>query len=444
MALGLGGFGSAVSIAADTLGLGGLLGSPNAIPGSSLEIDVEGLGQVVLRGRAMPFAEVAFPTEMRLKKTLYPGNPNASIQLLNYDSLPTEISGEWNARFLRDAVTVNGDPKAIQTPAQLCQLFESIVRGGRPVRVQWLHIVRAGYLRKFEPVWLRYTDVKWVMTFEWMAADDLKAEAPRGLPKAGFGVTDLLKTLKKIEDVIALGPMLARSLSATLVSGVVSIRKHIGKLMQVFAAIDALVNMPAALWGAIKAAISSIRDECLELSRRITGWGRLSSATTPELAASAGPPLMRDPLYPSGATSSGNGAATSSGDPSPIAVAHASSTGAQIALLQGFLRSISTALMELAHQAVMMGIELDVQVRPEASRAVVVRQGDTLGRIAAREYGSEEYATYLMQANGLQTSIPPAGFRLKVPARPYGALPEVEIVGTEVVEITGGCQGCIG
>lgn len=439
MALGLGGFGSALAVAADTLGLGGLLGN-NDVPGSSFEIEVEGFGTIVLRGRSMPFIDVSFPTEMRLKKTLYPGNPVASMQVLSYDSLPTEISGQWCARFLRDSVSVNGDPSAIGTPAQLCKLFEDVVRGGRPVRVQWLHVVRSGYLRKFEPTWQRYTDVEWAMTFEWVSANDLKPESPKGLPKLGFGVNDLLKTLKKIEDVIALGPMLARSLSATLVSGIASIREHVSKLLQVFSAIEALVNLPAALYGAIKTAVASIRDECLELFRRICG--PRNSARPPQIAAASASPLVRDPLYPSGARQD-----PISGEPvdsGAIGAAGASSSGAQSALLEAFLRTIGAALMELAHQAIMMGVELDVQVRPEPAEVVKVRAGQTLHSIALEKYGSADYAVYLMQANRLQTLAPPPGFVLKVPSRPYGALPEVEVTGTEFVEIGSGCQGCVG
>lgn len=441
MALGLGGFGSALAVAADTLGMGGLLGT-NAVPGSSFEIEVEGFGTIVLRGRAVPFADVSFPTEMKLKKTLYPGNPTASIQVLTYDSLPTELKGEWNARFLKDSVSVNGDTGAVGTVAQLCQLFENVVRGGRPVRVQWLNVVRSGYLRKFEPSWMRYTDVKWEMTFEWLSANDQKAESPKGLPKPGFGVNDLMKTLKKIEDVIALGPMLARSLSATLVSGVASIRKHVSKLLQVYAAIDALVNMPAALYGAIKSAIASIRDECLELIRRICG--PRPSSRAPQIAATTASPLTRDPLYPTGTRVDPITGAPVTSTGGALTAAQASPSGAQLLLLEAFTRSLSAFLVELAHQAIMLGVELDVQLRPEPTQVIRVREGQTLHSIAAEKYGSADYAVFLMQANRLQSLAVPAGFQLALPSRPYGALPEIEITGTEFVEITGGCQGCVG
>lgn len=423
MALGLGGFGSALAVAADTLGIKTPFGETD-VPGSSFEISVEGKTTIVLKGRAMPFPEVAFPTEMRTKKTVYPGNPSATIQLLSYDSLNTSLKGEWNYRFLKDSVSLNGDSGAIVTPAQLCQLFEEVVRGGRPVRVQWLYVVRAGYLKKFTPTWLRANDVQWEMEFEWMQAADIKATSPRGLPTAGFGPNDLLKTLNKIEDIAALAPMLARSLSASIVDNIATLREHVSKLIQTFGAIEALVNLPAAVYGAIKAAIASLRDEGLELIRRIAGTR--SSARSPEVVGVGSAALAQDPIRPSGTT--GNSSVVSS--------------GGQMALLEAWERSLGAAVAELIQIAIMVGVQTDTRVRPEPSKVVTVREGETLYAIAAREYGSAEYATYLMQANRLQGLKPPAGIRLAVPARPYGAATDVEITGTEVITLTGDPTPC--
>lgn len=422
MGIGLGGFDSALAIAADTLGLLGFGGGPGG-PGSSFEIAEIGGVKIVLRDRAMPFPEVAFPTEMRTKKVLYPGNPIATIQVLGFDTQNTKLRGEWNYRFLSKSVSVDGNPDAIKTPAQLTQLFENIVRGGRQVRVQWLHIVRQGVLKRFEPVWLRANDVQWDMEFEWAAANDDSAVAPK-VPSKGFGVDDLLKAIKKIEDVLALAPMLARSLSASLVSGIASIRKHISKLIQTFGAIEALINLPAAVLGAIKSALASIRDECTEMARRTSGPSM--GARPIETVGVGSLPLSQDPMFPSGANGSAN----------------AKSSGAQQAAFESWARTVATGLEELRHTALMIGVDLDARVRPEPSKVIGVREGETLYSIAAREYGSADYATYLLQMNRLQSTVPPPGFRLIVPSRPYGAAPDVELTGTEVITLTGDLPLC--
>jgi hypothetical protein len=413
MALGLGGFGSALAVAADTLGLSSFGGGPRA-PGTSMEIRVDGGDRIELRDRAMPFEEAAFPVEQRTKKTLYPGNPVASLQILGADNLPSELEGEWNHRFLPGSVIVNKEPWDA-TPEQLCFLFDQIVRAARTVRVQWLGYVRIGVLKKFDPIWLRSTDCKWRMSFEWVAADDA-TPTPFVEIGGGFGISDLMRILNLAEDLMALGPMLARSLAATLVSGIKSIREKVSKLIQVLGAIEALVNLPAALWGAIKSAIKSICDECREMTRRLSG-PRLSSRGTsgnPEIVATASSALVRDPTSPSNAAQSG---------------------ASQAVAFEAWARTTARVVSDLRHQAILIGIALEARVRPEAAKVLTVREGETAWSVAAREYGSAEYANYLIEINHLQGAKLVPGTTLRIPARPFGAAPDVELTDTDVIDL---------
>jgi hypothetical protein len=415
MGIGLDGFGSALAVAADTLGLLGGSGGA-AIPGSSFSIQEIGGRSIVLRDRAMPFQGVEFPVEMRTKRTIYPGNPVASLQVLGLDNLPTELEGEWNYRFLAKSAVVDGDQDAIKTPAQLCDVFDTIVRSGRTVRVQWLNFVRTGVLKKFTPKWPRANDCQWSMSFEWLSADDFAPTRPK-VPKKGFGISDFMKALNFAEDCLVLGPALARSLSASLVSNIKAIREKISTVIQAFGAIEALVNLPAAVLGAIDAAISSICDECREMIRRLSG-PRMSArpATTAAVAAAA---ISSDPTQPGGAVQS---------------------SSSQQSQFEAWARTTARAVSDLRNQAIVAGIELHNAIRPEASKVVTVRSGETLLSIAAREYGSADYANYLAQQNGLQGVMPPAGIALVVPARPFGAAPDVEPTATEVITLTNPAQ----
>ena len=425
MGIGLDGFTSAVNVALDKLRLlDGPGGAP--IPGTSMMIEeTHGGHKIVLRDRSMPFQGVEFGVEARTKKTIYPGNPAASIQVLGFDNLDLPLEGEWNYRFLKHSVTVDGDPDQIKTPAQLVALFDRMCRAGRQLRVQWMNAVRIGVLKEFIPKWDRANDVKWTMKFEWSVADD---ETPPSPPIAvpGFGLSDFMKALNFLEDCLAIGPDLMRSFSAAIVSNIKEIRGKISKVIQAFGAIEALVNLPATILGAIDAAISSIADECSEMIRRCSG-PRLSSRSA-SIVAIAALPLSANPSMPGG--NGGKGAVQSS--------------ATQQTTIESWSRTVARAASDLRHQAIMIGVQLRAQAYPEATHQATSREGETLWSIAAREYGSSDYASYLAQANGLQGAMIQAGTTLKLPPRPYGAAIDVELTATEPPVITltnpGACQ----
>lgn len=418
MGLGLGGFdGSNLRVAADTLGIGDY-GKTTAQPGTSFEIwEQEGGVRIVLKDRACPFQEPEFGTEQKSKKTNYPGNPDATIQVLGWDLPSLEIEGEWNYRFLPKTIVVDDDPEQIQTPAQACELFDRVVRSGRTVRVQWLNVVRFGILKKFTPKWIRATDVKWSMTFEWSKADDSHPDPPN-LPSKGFALSSLMKTLNAIEDVLALAPDVAASMAAAVVSQIRSIREEIGLLIDSVRAVETLANLPSTVLGAIESSVASIRDQCTEASQRLSG-SRL--AVIDPVIATAVTALSKDPASP------GN---------------DSQSPAAQQATLDAWGRTVSKSLYELRDQSLMIAEELRQRVRPDVAKTVVAHEGETLDSIAAREYGSSSYATFLAHINRLQSTIVTPGTRLQVPSRPYGNAQSVEPTGIadpdDIISLTGG------
>jgi LysM repeat protein len=90
---------------------------------------------------------------------------------------------------------------------------------------------------------------------------------------------------------------------------------------------------------------------------------------------------------------------------------------------------------DLRHQAILIGIELEARVRPEAAKVLTVREGETAWSVAAREYGSAEYANYLIEINHLQGAKLVPGTTLRIPARPFGAAPDVEPTDTDVIDL---------
>src|SRR5262245_24990140 len=55
---------------------------------------------VRLIGRALPYRPITFSGTMRHDITWYPGNPEATIQVLGAAEDPTTINGRWSDRWL--------------------------------------------------------------------------------------------------------------------------------------------------------------------------------------------------------------------------------------------------------------------------------------------------------------------------------------------------------
>ena len=83
-------------------------------------------GTIRLRGRALPYQGLSFGGIQRVKHTWYPGNPEASEQLLGPEEEPTTIKGMWKDLFLGDG-----------TARRLIAVFEELRIKGVPIEVTW-------------------------------------------------------------------------------------------------------------------------------------------------------------------------------------------------------------------------------------------------------------------------------------------------------------------
>lgn len=394
---------------------GGVLVDPfasgNSNVGTSFSIEqVDGAKpiRVLLRGRAMPYQEVGWDVEQHSKITWYPGNPVATQQILGpRESSGFSIKGMWKDRFLKGTVVKNGDPNAITSAAEAIQLFEQLTRSGKRVRVQWAQEVRLGIIKKFEPVAIRVQDWSWTIEFEWSARDD--EEAPKAATEAPApSGSDLLKRLNALENTLALVPDMAQAFEASLVSTIASIRDGIAKVVDLLQVVETIVNTPAAVIGALKAAVASLGRQIQDYVRRIAG--PRSSATDHQTATQA-TGSFSSPLR------AGPGGATP-----------ASSAITQQLQFEIWRRTTAQQALALLFQLQRLTDDVIGRVRPNTTRIVTVKQGQTLYSLAAQFYGSSDFANFLALTNRLTTALVPAGFRLRVPDRPTGAVASIEPV----------------
>lgn len=398
-----------------TLDQFGLLNSTSSKGGTSLEIkQIEGANRktVLLRERAMPYQEPSFKTVLKTKKTTYPGNPVATQQVLTPDDDNTVFEGTWKDRFLKGAILVNGSADTVQTAEEAVALFDGLARAGKLMRVQWLSFVRVGLLVSFDPKPQTSRDIKWELEFEWQ--DREENQPPRRAAALETpGPDDLLNLFNTIEDIVTLGPQLMAQFSAIIVTAIRDIGDKLGEVVNLLRIVEAIIALPAQIEGAIKAAVQSLVRQVQELTRRLSDRWNQSTA-----------------LF--GASAPGAALALSTGWSSPTAtesVGTQSSALTSQASYAAWTRSLSLSLNALSFGAQRAYQGVVDRTKPSTLKTVTVGEGETLYSIAEREYGSPDFANFLAVSNGLTSIKVPAGYPLRVPGRPYGALGALEMSG---------------
>jgi hypothetical protein len=165
-------------------------------------------GQIVLADRALPQGDVTIEGDQREKTTWYPGNPEASQQVIGPVELPSTMSGVWKDRYL-------GNGQAVA----LMRAFDDVRRRGPLMEVSWGAgilssqgvdqvgdpFTRRGILKKAKfsfpyPQWCR-----WELTFSWRGLGDLTA-APvmaTGVVNPREGLADTAGALDDLADAVA-------------------------------------------------------------------------------------------------------------------------------------------------------------------------------------------------------------------------------------------------
>jgi len=362
--------------------------------------------KITLTGRAVPYQGVEWEGEHKSKVTWYPGNPVATQQLLGPQEMSTIFQGMWKDRFMLDsggAGAIQVVPGAdIDTAEKAAILFDELRRSGKLLRVQWLSQVRAGILKIFRTDWDRPQDLRWRMEFEWQSLND--EEAPRAAIEP-LPAPDLFNLLNFLEDILTLAPQLVNAFVAGIVSSINSIRDRVSNVFNILRVAGTLLNLPATIAGALKAAIGSLVRELTELIQRLGGR---SNVTAPNDVS--GPSIS--PTEPSRDVTGG-------GKPSSAAT--------QELELEKWRRSMirTAAALRVASQKAVSD-QLD-RLQPRTTKRITVMAETSLYKLARDEYGSADFANYLANTNGLTTANVPAGFQLRIPPRPFSAavLPEV-------------------
>lgn len=375
------------------------------------ELDVPDARRIELKGRAMPYQGANWGGTQRTKKTVYPGNPVASIQVLGPVEEDSTFEGIWKDRFMAGAVEIGaaggagnllgdavgavaasvGAGSGTLLAENVVQIFHDIRRSGVMLRVQYLSEVRFGILKEFDARYARAQDIAWTATFEWTAWDDNEVLRSADEPLPSLSVLDDLNALL---DAIANAPDLVRAFTARLATAVDRVGTLTQALFSILQTIDALTDLPGAVLGQMLAVAREIERTLSDLI------GDILDVRWPNIAGSEN---LAQPTL----------------DPSNPAARFASSA-VQVLTFERWRHVCGAAAVTLRRTCGDAVQQRVAQRLPRTTRTIIMPQGGTLYDLATKYYGSPDFATYLAVANGLSGARVPAGFRLRVPPKPTG------------------------
>lgn len=358
---------------------------------------------VILKGRSLPYRPVGWGREQRLNVSHPPGSPVASTQVIGPTCPPTTMRGKWkdvhlfdprnaatllNFPALRSAALANSTDAGGQTfyaggavPMQLGQRARTlrdatdlVCKCGGLLKVEWISLVRYGFLKR---VWYdhdREEDIEFELEFEFIG--DSPSQPKRIPPKVE--IVSLLKIIlaaldKVIDKLLEIQLKIALKLLAVtqLINKLGSIATGLLGALTGFAK---LAQVPANIVGTIQANLVAIQlagreffDAVREAPSAAIRAAREGNATAVEVAM-----LL------------------------------------EAEMIQSVRRLVGDAIAKLR--------EL-LQLRGPALRGVeVTKQGQTLYDVARKYFRNPDYWKVIAQFNGISTSVVPARTVLRIPS----------------------------
>jgi hypothetical protein len=147
------------------------------------EVDVIGRRPraLFLAGNGLPHQGASWKSAQKVPTTWYPGNKNATQQLLAFSELPSTWEGEWKRTLLAKSGSTftdsDGTITSLVAPQQLRDAFEALLSEGALLRVTWRSsgpdfwdndsVVREGRATSWEFPTTRAHDIAWSVEFAW-------------------------------------------------------------------------------------------------------------------------------------------------------------------------------------------------------------------------------------------------------------------------------------
>jgi len=382
---------------------------------------------VVLVGPALPLkGSATWDGDTQIVTAYYPGNPEATQQLLYPKDSPSDFSGEWNrtrmGRLPSQYTDQNGATHGVIEPMDLYQILDAIRIGGARVRVTWAakgarvvgggldqsssgvdwQIVREGRLKQVKITPDTEVDIKWSMNFDWYGRgdDQQKASDTRrddDVAKASSAVQQAINALDFYVNTKVVSLTDGKRLSASTLT--------LGQL-------ERLADAPRA---AVDSALAKLRYDVGQFKRAVDVARKIGN--TPQSISNSVTDFSRD------VRAIANGMKQDF-EQRPVEVMTRDSGTIPYVRAHGYFGRIHSQMTLVARA----GVDLERRVRlaqvsgPNAGQVTVqessttragelvavhlCKRGDTPPRLSLKYYGNPDHGDSILHANRLPTYTP--------------------------------------
>lgn len=150
----------------------------------SLTLVEEGGGTLKLTQRALPYMPLAISGKQRAEFHWYPGNPQATVQMLGPEEQTITLKGFWKDKFIQGTSAAQFITAQVLTPtaattasavpdvAALVKIVDNMRRMGRRIQLQWDKLIRYGHIIGFTQTWHTPHYCEWELEFAVAALEE--------------------------------------------------------------------------------------------------------------------------------------------------------------------------------------------------------------------------------------------------------------------------------
>jgi hypothetical protein len=393
-----------------------------------------------LRGTALPLRPAAFGGETTLATQFYPGNRRASQQVLTPKVSPSDWQGMWRTpALLRSPCTWTSEdgPQLIAYASNLWDIFESLREGGQMLRVTWtnestppvilksknaktgaaashnasqnavpqrkLKVVRLGRIKTFEARPDNLDDIAWSCSFDWIGKGD---SDPAKLQDVSFDLVAKIQAAISTQDAVQAANNTALKAPPTRLT-LGDIENFAKGPFQTFDSFARAADSVTSRMHDLGNLVLTIRDIPASLIGRALDVANYAVSTANNFLDQA----SRTPIE-----TTQNRTRVSMLTRSAAYYGGAMTMAQLMASVNADVARAANRRRSAAHPNAASGSRVETG---DLITVYLPREGDTLGKIAVRFYGTDTVAGALAKANGLASYAiaPPKSKPLIIPTR---------------------------
>lgn len=373
---------------------------------STFSLVEEGGVTLELRERALPYRPLTISGKQRAEFTWYPGNPEATVQMLGPEEGVINLRGFWKDRFIQGTGAARligagqenvasiafgiGDITTfgIATVSDLVRVVDDMRRMGRRITLSWSGLQRVGHITGFVQHWNNVHDCEWEIDFSVLSQNEaVVPTVQQNAPNLADQAVQALQEAQNVAD--ATNAELAQLQAAALTFRT--------EFLQAVTAFDETTTAAAEAIYNAASSVATYEQAPFDAARRIA-----ASASGLVVAASQTLGTVVDRAL----ADCIEFGAWGTQDTAPM--------GIQIAG-NNVQRSFNNAVQSVRYNNALTRYSLEQQLQQELVASFIASQNMDLRDVSTRYYGTPDNWQQLMQFNGFASSKLNAGDLVWVP-----------------------------